>query len=131
MSGGLVEELTDPGGSFEAAMTLAAKIAAQPPLSVAMTKSTVNRLAHALDHLASHMDIDQFALASFSEDHEQGGRRRVPGASQAALPGALAKRNARFFAIGIAYDHVDVWAGSGLALRHAASAAEQHQPFAD
>ena len=128
MSGGLVEELTDPGGSFEAAMTLTAKIAAQPPLSVAMTKSTVNRLAHALDHLASHMDIDQFALASFSE---QGGRRRVPGASQAALPGALAKRNARFFAIGIAYDHVDVWAGSGLALRHAASAAEQHQPFAD
>jgi len=27
---------------------------AQPPLSVAMTKLTVNRLAHALDDLASH-----------------------------------------------------------------------------
>jgi enoyl-CoA hydratase/carnithine racemase len=53
-------------------MMLAAKIAAQPPLSVAMTKLTVNRLAHALDDLASHMDIDQFALASFSEDHNEG-----------------------------------------------------------
>jgi enoyl-CoA hydratase len=69
---GLVEELADPGGSFDAAMMLAAKIAAQPPLSVAMTKLTVNRLAHALDDLASHMDIDQFALASFSEDHNEG-----------------------------------------------------------
>jgi enoyl-CoA hydratase/carnithine racemase len=44
----------------------------------------------------------------------QGGRRRVPGASQAALQRALAKRNARFFAVGIAYDHVDVWASPGL-----------------
>jgi enoyl-CoA hydratase len=55
--------------------------AAQPPLSVAMTKLTVNRLAHALDDLASHMDVDQFALASMSEDHKEGveaflGRRK-------------------------------------------------------
>src|SRR6202171_2521760 len=69
---GLVEEVADPGQAFDAAMTLAAKIAAQPPLSVAMTKLTVNRLAHALDDLASHMDVDQFALASFSEDHKEG-----------------------------------------------------------
>jgi len=54
------------------AMTLATKIAAQPPLSVAMTKLTVNRLAHALDDLASHMDVDQFALASLTEDHKEG-----------------------------------------------------------
>ena len=57
---------------FPGAMTLAAKIAAQPPLSVAMTKLTVNRLAHALDDLASHMDVDQFALASLTEDHKEG-----------------------------------------------------------
>jgi enoyl-CoA hydratase/carnithine racemase len=78
---GLVEEVVDPGQAFDAAMTLAAKVAAQPPLSVAMTKLTVNRLAHALDDLASHMDVDQFALASFSEDHKEGvaaflGRRK-------------------------------------------------------
>ena len=37
-----------------------------------MTKLTVNRLAHALDDLASHMDVDQFALASLTDDHKEG-----------------------------------------------------------
>ena len=78
---GLVEEVVDPGSAFDAAMAMAAKVAAQPPLSVAMTKLTVNRLAHALDDLASHMDVDQFALASLTEDHKEGvaaflGRRK-------------------------------------------------------
>ena len=69
---GLVEQVAEPGKAFDAAMALAEKVAAQPPLSVAMTKLTVNRLAHALDDLASHMDVDQFALASLSEDHKEG-----------------------------------------------------------
>jgi len=69
---GLVEEVAEPGKAFDAAMALAEKVARQPPISVAMTKLTVNRLAHALDDLASHMDVDQFALASMSEDHEEG-----------------------------------------------------------
>jgi enoyl-CoA hydratase len=69
---GLVEQVADPGKAFETAMALAEKVAAQPPLSVAMTKLTVNRLTHALDDLTSHMDIDQFALASLSEDHKEG-----------------------------------------------------------
>jgi enoyl-CoA hydratase len=78
---GLVEEVVDSGTAFDAAMTLAGKVAAQPPLSVAMTKLTVNRLAHALDDLTSHMDLDQFALASLTEDHKEGvdaflGRRK-------------------------------------------------------
>jgi enoyl-CoA hydratase/carnithine racemase len=78
---GLVEEVVDSGRAFDAAMAMAAKVAAQPPLSVAMTKLTVNRLAHALDDLASHMDVDQFALASLTEDHAEGvaaflGRRK-------------------------------------------------------
>src|SRR4051812_17083307 len=68
----LVEEVADPGKAFDAAMALAEKVAAQPPLSVAMTKLTINRLAHALDDLTSHMDVDQFALASLSEDHKEG-----------------------------------------------------------
>ena len=69
---GLVEEVAAPGKSFDAAMALAEKVATQPPLSVAMTKLTVNRLAHALDDLAGHMDVDQFALMNFSEDHKEG-----------------------------------------------------------
>jgi enoyl-CoA hydratase/carnithine racemase len=68
----LVEQVADPGKAFDAAMALAAKVAAQLPLSVAMTKLTVNRLTHALDDLTSHMDLDQFALASLTEDHREG-----------------------------------------------------------
>ncbi len=68
----LVEHLADDGKAFDVAMGFAEKIAAQPPLSVAMTKLTVNRLTYALDDLASHMDVDQFALASMSEDHKEG-----------------------------------------------------------
>ena len=37
-----------------------------------MTKLTVNRLAHALDDLTSHMDVDQYALASLTGDHKEG-----------------------------------------------------------
>ena len=69
---GLVEEVAEPGKAFDAAMALATKYAAQPPISVAMTKLTINRLTHALDDLTSHMDVDQFALASQTEDHKEG-----------------------------------------------------------
>lgn len=69
---GLVEHVAEPGQAFATAMALADKIAAQPPMPVAMTKRTVNRLAHALDDLASHMDVDQFALAGTSDDHREG-----------------------------------------------------------
>ncbi len=68
----LIEQVVDDGKAFDAAMALAEKIARQPPLPVAMTKLTVNRLAHALDDLASHMDRDQYALASLTEDHQEG-----------------------------------------------------------
>jgi enoyl-CoA hydratase len=69
---GLVEQVADPGKAFDDAMALAAKVAAQPPLAVAATKLTVNRLTHVFDDLTSHMDGDQFALLSTSEDHKEG-----------------------------------------------------------
>jgi enoyl-CoA hydratase len=68
----LVEEVAEPGKTLEDAMALAAKFASQPPISAAMTKLTINRLTHALDDLTSHMDVDQFALASLTEDHKEG-----------------------------------------------------------
>ena len=68
----LVEEVAEPGVAFDTAMALAAKFASQPPISAAMTKLTINRLTHALDDLTSHMDIDQFALATLTEDHKEG-----------------------------------------------------------
>lgn len=69
---GLVEQVTEPGASFQAAMELAEKVAAQAPVPVAMTKQTVNRVAGALDDLASHMDLDQLILTCMTEDHKEG-----------------------------------------------------------
>src|SRR5205814_1917254 len=68
----LVEQVVDDGKTFEAAMAMAERIARQPPIPVAMTKLTVNRLAQALDDLASHMDLDQYALASMTDDQKEG-----------------------------------------------------------
>ena len=68
----LVEELAAPGEAVAAAMRLAERMARMPPLPVKMTKTTVNRLAGALDDLASHMDLDQFVLTTRSEDHQEG-----------------------------------------------------------
>ena len=45
---GFAQELAEPGKAVDAAMAMAEKVARQPPISVAMTKITVNRLAHAL-----------------------------------------------------------------------------------
>jgi enoyl-CoA hydratase len=67
-----VEQVTEPGRTFDAAMTFATRIAEQPPIPVAMTKQTVNRLAGALDDLASHMDLDQYALTRMTEDQKEG-----------------------------------------------------------
>lgn len=69
---GLVEKVVAGGQALPEAMAFAERIAALPPLPVAMTKTSINRLAGALDDLAAHMDTDQFALASQSQDHKEG-----------------------------------------------------------
>lgn len=69
---GLVEHLAADGRALDVAMDLAHRIAAMPPLPVKMTKATVNRLAGALDDLASHMDLDQFTLTTMSDDSKEG-----------------------------------------------------------
>jgi enoyl-CoA hydratase/carnithine racemase len=69
---GLVENVIADGQAFAEAMAFAERIAALPPLPVTMTKTSINRLVGALDDLAAHMDTDQFALASTSEDHAEG-----------------------------------------------------------
>ena len=60
------------GSAFAEAMAFAERIAVLPPLPVTMTKTSVNRLAGALDDLAAHMDLDQFALTNLSEDSREG-----------------------------------------------------------
>lgn len=78
---GLIETVTADGKAFAQAIAFAARIAELPPIPVTMTKTSVNRLAGALDDLAAHMDGDQFALTNLSEDHAEGvdaflGRRK-------------------------------------------------------
>lgn len=69
---GLAEEVVEDGRALDAALDLAGRIAAEPPIPVMMTKTTVDRLAGALDDLASHMDRDQYALTNMSEDFHEG-----------------------------------------------------------
>lgn len=72
LSWGLVEDVVEDGQAFAAAMAFAERVARQPPIPVRMTKSTVNRLAHALDDLGSHMDADQNVLTGLTEDYKEG-----------------------------------------------------------
>jgi enoyl-CoA hydratase/carnithine racemase len=69
---GLVEKVVPDGQTLTEAMAFAERIAALPPIPVSMVKTSVNRLAGALDDLAAHMDTDQFALTNLTEDHKEG-----------------------------------------------------------
>jgi enoyl-CoA hydratase len=69
---GLVEKVVDDGKALAAALEFAERIARQPPIPVRMTKTTVNRFAHALDDLGSHMDADQNILTGLTEDYKEG-----------------------------------------------------------
>ncbi len=81
---GLVEKVVPDGQALAEAMAFAERIAAMPPIPVSMVKTSVNRLSGALDDLAAHMDGDQFALASLTEDHAEG------------ISAFLQRRNPRF-----------------------------------
>jgi enoyl-CoA hydratase len=69
---GLVEKVVDDGQVLSAAVAFAERIALQPPIPVHMTKVSVNRLTHALDDLAAHMDADQNVLTGLTEDYKEG-----------------------------------------------------------
>ncbi len=69
---GLVEELAEEGGAYELALEYAEKIATRPPLPVRMIKQGASVAANALNHATSYMDIDQYALATNSEDYAEG-----------------------------------------------------------
>lgn len=69
---GLIEDMTEPGGALARAMAMAERIAAMPPVPVRMIKRGVTVAAGALNHAASFMDADQFALAQTGEDFAEG-----------------------------------------------------------
>jgi enoyl-CoA hydratase/carnithine racemase len=68
---GLVDRVCAPGDALGAALEWARKAADLPPVAVRMSKRTISELAHLGASLASHMDTDQFALASQSQDFRE------------------------------------------------------------
>jgi enoyl-CoA hydratase/carnithine racemase len=68
---GLIDEVAEDGEALACARSWAEKAARLPPNAVRMTKASVNATANALHHAASFMDLDQYALATTSEDYRE------------------------------------------------------------
>jgi len=69
---GLVEQVVPDGSTMEAAIAMAEKILAKPPIPVAMTKKAITAATAAIDHASIYMDADQFLLTTLTEDHKEG-----------------------------------------------------------
>ncbi|MFM7120027.1 MAG: enoyl-CoA hydratase/isomerase family protein [Gammaproteobacteria bacterium] len=69
---GLVDQVTADGGALDAALTLAGRYAALPPIPLRMSKQAINASAGALNYATSFMDRDQYLLTSMTEDQREG-----------------------------------------------------------
>ncbi len=69
---GLVDELAAEGGALDAALKLARMAGDMPPVPVRMIKRDCDVAATALNYAVSSMDYDQFTLATYGEDYEEG-----------------------------------------------------------
>lgn len=69
---GMVDEVVADGAALEAALTLARRYAAMPPIPLRMTKQAINAAAGPLNYATSYMDRDQFLLSSLSDDQREG-----------------------------------------------------------
>jgi enoyl-CoA hydratase/carnithine racemase len=65
---GMIDFMTEDGQTIVKAVELAEKVAALPPISVRMSKESINMTANALNQATSFMDRDQFMLSSSSTD---------------------------------------------------------------
>ena len=68
----LADEVAEDWGAVKTAMEWATLIAAMPPVQVRMVKQGINAFANTLNHAKTSMNADQFALAFFSKDREEG-----------------------------------------------------------
>lgn len=68
---GMVQEVVPAGTALEAALALAAKVAALPPVPVRMSKQSVDMAAKALNAATTYMDRDQFLLSATGEDQKE------------------------------------------------------------
>ena len=68
---GLCDEITNDGEALSVAAKWAERTAKLPPNAVRMSKQSVNAAANALHHATTFMDLDQYALATTSEDYRE------------------------------------------------------------
>ena len=69
---GLAEEVVPDGAVSKAAVSMAKKILEKPPIPVTMIKTAVTEISAALDRAGIYMDVDQFLLTTYTEDHKEG-----------------------------------------------------------
>jgi len=72
MSGGWSSRWSTTAKTFEARHGAGGKDRAPAADSGRDDQAHRHRLTHALDDLASHMDLDQYALASMTDDQKEG-----------------------------------------------------------
>jgi enoyl-CoA hydratase/carnithine racemase len=63
---GLVDFIAPDGQAAQYAEDLAERVATLPDVALRMSKQSINSCANALNHLASHMDVDQAMLCGVS-----------------------------------------------------------------
>jgi len=68
---GLADEIAPDGEALAHAKAWAARLVKLPPNAVRMSKQSVNAAANALHHATTFMDLDQYALATTSEDYKE------------------------------------------------------------
>jgi len=69
---GFLDEVVSAPRLMEAAIDMARKYAAKPPIAAQMVKRSVNAIASALDQAIMHMDADQFLLTTQTKDYLEG-----------------------------------------------------------
>jgi enoyl-CoA hydratase/carnithine racemase len=69
---GLIDEITPRAALDDAAIAMAEKYAALPPIAVQMIKRSVNALSGALDAAVMHADTDQWLLGMRTDDFAEG-----------------------------------------------------------
>jgi len=68
---GLADQVSDDGAAMTAAEGLAAKAAALPPVAARIAKRAIVQAASSLSSATSYADLDQYALASTTDDHKE------------------------------------------------------------
>lgn len=69
---GFLDDVVERDALHDAALALARRYAAQPPIAVQMIKQSINAVSSAMDDAIMHMDTDQNILTTMTDDRTEG-----------------------------------------------------------